>query len=286
MSESEVSEGKEPTAKNCFFRAMGHPFFLFLSRKFSKTQEPFPFSLLLFFFLFFPFSFFSWSSNMPNIQCPHCPGSYTPLSFEKHERKHKATSTDFTFQCKCGLKFERASHLYTHASACSGKTPAITVINPLKRPLDVPTVPLHTVATPEPEHFTFGGQEVDIGDLTLDRDLLNSLYREAGLPVEPDDPDLEEDCLPSPTTNLFPHLETFLAYLLFQQEGSYRVSERNMNLMLQLIRDPRLDRSKFPQSTGGIFFSSFSLFLSFFFFSSSPSFSFSLFLTVLFFLHL
>ncbi len=104
------------------------------------------------------------------------------------------------------------------------------------------------------EDFTLNGKEFTLGDLTLDTELLSSLYEQAGLTMESQDPDSDDECdLKTSENGLFPNIESLLTYLLFQQEGAHRISERNMNLVLGLLRDTRLDRSKFPKSTSGLF---------------------------------
>jgi len=63
------------------------------------------------------------------------------------------------------------------------------------------------------------------------------------------DPEVEQQNEKSKTTKLFPNIETFLWYLLYQQESSNRIFENKINLVLLLIHDKRLDTSKFPKNT-------------------------------------
>jgi len=152
------------------------------------------------------------------------------------------------------MGFKEIGHLFSHGGSCAK---ASALMNPLKRPLphseDIPILRPRATPPTNPENFVIGGHEFNLGDAPLDSATLASLYRMAGLSQEPVDPDLEsEEPLPNPNQKqLFPDLEHLLAYTLFQQEGESRVSERNMNFFLMLMRDTRLDRSKFPANVKG-----------------------------------
>ena len=55
---------------------------------------------------------------------------------------------------------------------------------------------------------------------------------------------------PSESDNekLFDSIETFLFYLLYQQEGGNRIFESKLNQFLLLIHDTRLKRENFPRN--------------------------------------
>ena len=151
------------------------------------------------------------------------------------------------------MRFKEIGHLIGHGGACAE---AFGLMNPLKRPhlqLSEEDIPIPRPRPTNPESCVIGGHESTLGDVPLDSATMASLYQMAGLSQEPVDPDLEsEEPLPDPNQkHLFPDLEHLLAYTLFQQEGESRVSERNMNFFLMLMRDTRLDRSKFPANVKG-----------------------------------
>lgn len=86
---------------------------------------------------------------------------------------------------------------------------------------------------------------------------LATLYEFFGIDVEEEDEDLVGGKGQTPTpletgTNIleqiFPDIETFLWYLVYQQEGHNKIYQNKLSLILSLINDTRLNPKKFPKS--------------------------------------
>jgi hypothetical protein len=214
-----------------------------------------PFFLTLFHSFFLTLFHRSCLLFMDKILCSYCPHRFGKTYIAKHLKKHLPTG-DFPLPCSsCGYRFDEVAHHLSHQSQCRLPTTSRECIEPsvsLKRscPIEDDCEQSETVQD-STDFVSIGGEKFFLGGLTLNEETIDSLYQQAGISRGDADPDLdlEGEGEEPEASDLFPNKETFLSYLLFQQEGAHRISERNMNLFLQLLTDSSLERANFPKST-------------------------------------
>ena len=185
------------------------------------------------------------------VECPHCFLPFADNYLKQHIQKHYEP-TKFTFKClNCELKFDKLNHLkvheLTHVPQQTNSQQTITTDEPLTKKRkydDEPSSSKSSNIFSFKYDPSFSSQKsnllenfettfLEVGGQKLHSDLLKEyslqeLYELCGI-EEPEDEDEDEHEDLSQETNpkkstLFPSLEVFLIYLVYQQEGRNRSS--------------------------------------------------------------